>query len=97
MLLELPGGGLLVDTPGFSYPSMHAAKAQHAAAYFPEIRRRLDESSGACQFADCTHTHEPGCCVDDDWERYAMYTRCRAPAGARGRVRSATGWQGAHL
>lgn len=69
-LLELGGGGLLADTPGFSQPVIDMPVAQLWEA-FPEIRARLEEER--CAFSNCQHLEEPGCAVRGDWERYTYY------------------------
>jgi ribosome biogenesis GTPase len=67
-LFELPGGGLLADTPGFNQPDLTIAP-QDLGNHFPEIRL----SQEPCQFKDCLHRQEPGCSVGTDWERYPVY------------------------
>ncbi len=69
-LFELPGGGLLADTPGFNQPDLMALP-QDLAQYFPEIRERLTHTT--CQFSDCLHRGEPNCAVRGTWERYEHY------------------------
>jgi len=69
-LFELPGGGLLADTPGFNQPQLTCGPAE-VAALFPEIRRRL--AIEACHYGDCLHRNEPDCAVRGDWERYPFY------------------------
>lgn len=69
-LFELPGGGLLADTPGFNQPDLNCLPSC-LAQYFPEARIRLQGQS--CQFNDCLHRDEPGCIVRGDWERYEYY------------------------
>ncbi|MCU0547434.1 MAG: ribosome small subunit-dependent GTPase A [Oscillatoriaceae cyanobacterium Prado104] len=69
-LFELPGGGLLADTPGFDRPSLEC-EPQQLALYFPEARQRL--AAASCQFSDCLHRDEPNCAVRGDWERYEHY------------------------
>ncbi|MEO1004981.1 MAG: small ribosomal subunit biogenesis GTPase RsgA [Cyanobacteria bacterium J06638_38] len=69
-LFELPGGGLLADTPGFNQPDLNCLPS-NLAQYFPEARIRLQGQS--CQFNDCLHRDEPGCIVRGDWERYEYY------------------------
>lgn len=69
-LFELPGGGLLADTPGFNQPTLECQPSE-LAQYFPEARQRL--ALGSCQFSDCLHRHEPNCVVRGDWERYEYY------------------------
>ncbi len=69
-LFELPEGGLLADTPGFSQPTLNYLPEQ-LIHYFPEGRDRLNADH--CQFKNCLHRKEPGCAVQGDWERYPDY------------------------
>ena len=69
-LFELPGGGLLADSPGFNQPDLDCLPS-NLAQYFPEARARLQQNN--CQFSDCTHRDEPNCVVRGDWERYEYY------------------------
>lgn len=69
-LFELPGGGLLADTPGFNQPSLECLP-EHLVNYFPEARQRL--AVATCQFNNCYHRDEPNCAVRGDWERYPYY------------------------
>ena len=58
-LYELPGGGLLIDTPGIREFGLWNVTAQQVRGYFHEF----DAIAWRCGFADCTHTHEPNCAV----------------------------------
>ena len=58
-LLDLPGGGAIIDTPGVKAFGTIDFERAEVAHYFPEIFR----ISGDCRFNNCTHTHEPGCAV----------------------------------
>lgn len=69
-LFELPGGGLLADTPGFNQPTIECTP-EELTLYFPEARQRL--TADRCQFSDCWHRDEPNCAVRGDWERYEYY------------------------
>ncbi len=69
-LFELPGGGLLADTPGFNQPDLDCTP-EELVNYFPEARERL--TSGNCKFSNCLHRDEPDCVVRGDWERYEDY------------------------
>jgi ribosome biogenesis GTPase len=69
-LFELPGGGLLADTPGFNQPDLDCTP-EELVNYFPEARLRL--KSGSCRFSNCLHRDEPDCVVRGDWERYEDY------------------------
>lgn len=57
-LVQLPGGGLLIDTPGLRALALIGSEAGIAAT-FPEI----EEAALSCRFRDCTHNEEPGCAV----------------------------------
>ena len=69
-LFDLPGGGLLADTPGFNQPDL-TCTVEQLMACFPEIQQRLAQDT--CQFNNCLHRDEPGCAVRGDWERYGHY------------------------
>ncbi|MGB3651925.1 MAG: small ribosomal subunit biogenesis GTPase RsgA [Rivularia sp. (in: cyanobacteria)] len=69
-LFEIPGGGLLADTPGFNQPDLDCTPSE-LVNYFPEARLRL--KSGSCKFNNCLHRDEPDCVVRGDWERYEEY------------------------
>ncbi|NJN73991.1 MAG: small ribosomal subunit biogenesis GTPase RsgA [Limnothrix sp. RL_2_0] len=71
-LFELPGGGLLADSPGFNQPNWTVLPPD-LGQYFPEIRDRL--ATEQCEFKDCIHTQEPYCAVRGDWERYEIYEK----------------------
>jgi len=58
-LLDLPGGGALIDTPGVKAFGTIDFERSQVAHYFPEIFK----ISSNCRFNNCTHTHEPGCAV----------------------------------
>lgn len=56
-LVVVPGGGVLIDTPGLRSLGLAGEGAiDHA---FPEI----DSLASACRFADCRHEAEPSCAV----------------------------------
>ena len=69
-LFEIPGGGLLADTPGFNQPDLDCTP-EELVSYFPEAMQRLQ--SGSCKFNNCLHRNEPDCVVRGDWERYEDY------------------------
>ena len=69
-LFDLPGGGLLADSPGFNQPDLDCVPSD-LASYFPEARARLHTKS--CQFSNCLHRDEPNCVVRGNWERYEYY------------------------
>jgi ribosome biogenesis GTPase / thiamine phosphate phosphatase len=57
-LLRLPGGALLVDTPG-----LRELQLWDADEGIQEAFADIDEIAAGCRFSDCAHTHEPGCAV----------------------------------
>jgi ribosome biogenesis GTPase len=59
-LVVLPGGGILVDTPGMRELALFAeGESESTTSGFSEI----DELAQRCRFRDCTHASEPGCAV----------------------------------
>jgi ribosome biogenesis GTPase len=88
-LVPLPGGGVLVDTPGLRQVAMWGADDGVTAA-FPEI----EALAAGCRFDDCTHTAEPGCAVlaalesgELPAERYESYMSLRREMGFEERKR----------
>ncbi|MGY0019512.1 ribosome small subunit-dependent GTPase A [Streptomyces sp. cg35] len=57
-LFALPGGGVLIDTPGLRGVGLYDAEAG-VGQVFAEIQERARD----CRFQDCAHTVEPGCAV----------------------------------
>jgi len=57
-LLPLPGGGVLIDTPGLRGVQLWAVDGGLESA-FPEV----EALAAGCRFLDCGHGSEPGCAV----------------------------------
>lgn len=57
-LLVLPGGVLLLDTPGLRELQLWADESSLASA-FPDVEAIAER----CRFRDCRHDSEPGCAV----------------------------------
>lgn len=57
-LVPLPGGALLLDTPGMRELQLWA-DAGSLEGTFPDVT----ELAQGCRFRDCTHQREPGCAV----------------------------------
>jgi len=57
-LLLIPGGGVMIDTPGLREVALIADEKGLSAAFSP-----IEELAQRCRFADCSHTTEPGCAV----------------------------------
>ena len=57
-LIPLPGGALLVDTPGLREVQLWDAEEGIEQAFAD-----VDELAADCRFNDCAHQQEPGCAV----------------------------------
>ena len=57
-LIQMPGGGVLIDTPGLRAFGLTGSE-EGIALVFPEI----EQFARSCRFRDCTHNDEPGCAV----------------------------------
>ena len=74
-LVPLPGGALLLDTPGMRELQLYADEEALDTAFAD-----VAELAAECRFSDCTHDHEPGCAVQaaledgrlapERWESY---------------------------
>jgi ribosome biogenesis GTPase len=62
---RLPGGGAIVDTPGFQEFGLAHVSPQQLIEGFPEFETLL----GHCRFLDCRHLAEPECAIRDAVER----------------------------
>ncbi len=58
-LFQLPLGGWIVDTPGFSVLDMPSMRREDLSAYFPDFA----DYSLECRFSNCIHYHEKDCRV----------------------------------
>jgi len=58
-LLQLPGGGLVIDTPGLRELQLWNVGQGALDATFSDV----EDLAADCRFGDCTHVHEPGCAV----------------------------------
>jgi ribosome biogenesis GTPase len=67
-MLELPGGGRLIDSPGLRVLDLSGLEPADLAEHFPEMARRAEP----CRFFDCRHHHEPECAVKEAVERGEM-------------------------
>jgi hypothetical protein len=55
-LLLLPGGGIVIDTPGMRELSLYSGDVSRT---FEDI----EELAAQCKFSNCTHSGEAGCAV----------------------------------
>ena len=79
-LVPLPGGAVLMDTPGVRGFGLFDADSGMA-----EMFGDLEDLSAQCRFSDCAHGREPGCAVqaaladgsleDRRWESYLKLQR----------------------
>lgn len=84
-LVRLPGGGLLIDTPGMRELQLWGSDAG-VEALFAEITA----VAAGCRFSDCRHAEEPGCAVrealatgDLPAERFESYRKLKGEVEAR--------------
>jgi ribosome biogenesis GTPase len=73
-LVLLPGGGMIVDTPGVREVGLIDAD-EGLSMVFDDIERLAE----ACRFNDCAHANEPGCAVRDALAKRSAGSR---PLGA---------------
>ncbi|MFF5563870.1 ribosome small subunit-dependent GTPase A [Streptomyces sp. NPDC012623] len=57
-LLAMPGGGVLIDTPG-----LRGVGLWDAEAGVGQVFSEIEALAGECRFHDCAHGAEPGCAV----------------------------------
>lgn len=79
-LVLLPGGGLILDTPGMRELGLWDAEAGVSATF-----EDVEALAGRCRFSDCSHGGEPGCAVqaaiaagDLPQARLAAYAKLQA-------------------
>lgn len=79
-MFRMPGGGLVIDTPG-----MREIGMWNASEGLQETFADISELEGQCRFADCAHEREPGCAIraalisgaldEGRWQRYRRLQR----------------------
>lgn len=89
----LPGGGLLLDTPGLRELQLWASEESLEAGFSD-----IDALAPGCRFRDCTHRHEPGCAVQQavedgrlDAARHASYLKLQKELDYLARRQDASG------
>jgi ribosome biogenesis GTPase len=77
-IFQLPYGGMIYDTPGFTSFDITGVSCEELDSLYPEI----EALRGNCRFDDCRHLKEPDCAVRRaveegslDRERYESYVR----------------------
>ena len=83
-LMIVPGGGVVIDTPGMRELGIESADLSKTFA-------DIDELVAKCKFHDCTHTSEPNCTVKEaikngilPRERFASYVKLAKEAKYEG-------------
>jgi ribosome biogenesis GTPase / thiamine phosphate phosphatase len=79
-LVMLPGGGIVIDTPG-----LRSVGLTDVSESLDLVFADIDELAEQCRFADCVHRTEPGCAVraaletgelpERRWESYVKLQR----------------------
>jgi ribosome biogenesis GTPase len=84
-LVRLPGGGLVIDSPG-----IRELEIWDAGAALEDTFEDVDAVAASCRFGDCSHLVEPGCAVRAALEagtldpaRLEAYTKLRDEQAAR--------------
>lgn len=78
-LIPLPGGGAVLDTPGFSFLDSLELPPEEIRLMYPELAGAEEN----CRFTGCLHVSEPGCYVKKELlknngiteQRYERYVR----------------------
>ena len=59
-LIHLPGGGMIIDTPG-----LREAQLWEGDDALAKVFEDIEDLALQCRFSDCSHRSEPGCAVKD--------------------------------
>lgn len=83
-LILLPGGGIVIDTPGMRELQLESADLSRAFS-------DLEDLAEQCRYNDCSHTSEPGCAVRNaiesgelPEERLGSYRKLKKELGYEG-------------
>ena len=94
-MVIVPGGGVVIDTPGMRGLALHNAQEGFAEA-FADVESLAEE----CRFADCAHENEPGCAViaavdrgDLSPKRLASYRDLRTELADLTRLQHEKAWR----
>lgn len=90
-LVPVPGGGVLIDTPGLRSLALWRGDQGLSAAF-----RDVEDLARACRFGDCSHDREPGCAVKAavadgslDPQRFASYRKLQGEVDVAERAHDA--------
>jgi ribosome biogenesis GTPase len=101
-LVQLPGGGMIIDTPG-----LREAQLWEGEEGLGSVFQDIEDLALRCRFTDCGHESEPGCMIKAaladgslDGERLRSYRKLRrellaiaAKTDARLRIESRRKWK----
>ena len=59
-LVQLPGGGMIIDTPG-----LREAQLWEGEEALGKLFEDIEELALRCRFSDCAHRTEPGCAIKE--------------------------------
>lgn len=57
-LVQLPGGGMIIDTPG-----LREAQLWQGEEALADVFEEVEQIALQCRFTDCSHVTEPGCAI----------------------------------
>jgi ribosome biogenesis GTPase / thiamine phosphate phosphatase len=87
-LVKLPGGALIIDTPGIRELSEWQEEREEDTV--DQAFADIEDLSLACKFRDCSHSNEPGCAVRSALEdgtldagRHASYLKLQKELAAQ--------------
>jgi ribosome biogenesis GTPase len=76
-LIQLPGGGMIIDTPG-----LREAQLWEGEDALSNVFDDIEELALRCRFSDCVHLSEPGCAIKEaladgilDHDRFRSYLK----------------------
>jgi len=106
-LIVLPGGGVIIDTPGMRELQLWTASDDSLEQSFSDIETLASE----CRFSDCTHQKEPGCAVqralqdgslsEDRYQSYLKLQRelafIRRKSDVQERLKEKARWKKIHM
>ncbi len=101
-LVRLPGGGMIIDTPG-----LREAQLWEGEEALADVFDDVQQLAARCRFNDCRHESEPGCAVKEamadgtlDAKRFASYRKLQrelrsiaARSDARLRIEERKKWR----
>lgn len=64
-MFEIEKDTFIIDTPGIKELGLMEIGQEELSHYFPELRDLI----GQCRFHNCSHTHEPGCAIEEAFKK----------------------------